>query len=196
MVGHQLRQARERLRAAPAVASEHDQAGVHAARHGEQAVGRCSFDADDRRILSGDVEHVRGLLCEGLPEGGIRSPRVCEDDTLVMGGRDVRRDHRGVAILGAPGSNQDHAGEAELRAPAGHEGRHGRALGNAPMAMGADHQQAGAACGVQERAADVLLMSYHGAGLDAVGVGGGARGLNRLCGMPPSRVAASSGLSR
>ena len=50
------------------------------------------------------------------------------------------------------------------------------------MAMGADHQQARVARGLQDRAADVLLVHDHGAGLDAVGVGSRARGLDRLCG--------------
>ena len=102
-----------------------------------------------------------------------------------MGGGDVGRDHGGVAVLAAPGSNQHHAGKAELRTAAGHESRHGRGLGDAPMAMGADHQQAGAARGLQDRAADVLLVHDHGARLDAVGVGSGARGLDRLCGVRP-----------
>ena len=53
------------------------------------------------------------------------------------------------------------------------------------MAMCADHQQAGVARGLQDRAADVLLVHDHGARLDAVGVGSGARGVDRPCGLLP-----------
>ena len=111
-----------------------------------------------------------------MAESGL--PGVREDDARVMESGYVGRDDRGVAVLHAPGRNQDHAGKAELRTSARHEGRYRGAVGDAPMAMGADHQQAGAARGLQDRAADVLVVHDHGARLDAVGVSSGARGLD------------------
>ena len=53
------------------------------------------------------------------------------------------------------------------------------------MAMGADHEQARVARGLQDRAADVLLAHDHGVGLNAEGVGGRACGLDRLGGVAP-----------
>ena len=121
-----------------------------------------------------------------MAESGL--PGVREDDARVMESGYVGRDDRGVAVLHAPGRNQDHAGKAELRTPARHEGRYRGAVGDAPMAMGADHQQAGAARGLQDRAADVLVVHDHGARLDAVGVSSGARGLDRARGARSDRA--------
>ena len=50
------------------------------------------------------------------------------------------------------------------------------------MAMRADHEQARLVRGLQDRAVDVLLVHDRGAGLDTVGMGSRARGLDRLCG--------------
>ena len=188
---HTLGQARESRPAAPAMASEHDQAGADAAGRCGQAVDRSSTDADDHRIMAGDAENVGRLLGEGAPEAEIGSTCMRENHPGIVARGDGGPDQGGMAVLDALGPDQHDSGKAELGTCAGRQDRHEgtvhgtrggaaeqRARHGRPV-VGADHQQAGVARGLHDRVAHVVRSRDYGGGLDAVGVGRRARRVDR-----------------